>query len=74
MANKRNPFHSQINSQSKRILFRERLILNVANLRYELEMISVLTPLNPGPGPQLAPSSLSKAVRKKTRQSLLVPV
>ena len=54
MPNKPIPFHSRTSSDSQSIFFRERLILNVANLRYELDVISILTPLPPARGPKLA--------------------
>jgi len=34
---------------------RQRLILNVANLRYELDVITILTPLPPAPAPSWQP-------------------
>jgi hypothetical protein len=52
MANERIPFRSR--AESKSMFFRERLILNIANLRYELEVISILTPLPPIRTPKLA--------------------
>jgi hypothetical protein len=52
MAEKPLPFRRS--SDSKSIFMRERIILNVANLRYELDLIAILTPLPPAQQPKLA--------------------
>jgi len=44
---------------------RQRLILNVANLRYELDVITILTPLPPAPAPKLA--ALPAAAKREGR-------
>ena len=64
MANEPIPFHSQTGSGSKSIFMRERLILNVANLRYELDLIAILTPLPPIRKPQLAVQPITERKRK----------
>jgi len=64
MAEKPFPIRSRDSSDSKSIFMRERLILNIANLRYELEVIAILTPLPPAKGPELAVLPLSDAKRK----------
>ena len=46
---------------------RERLILNVANLRYELDVISILTPLPPERVPKLQVLAPPNAEQKKRR-------
>jgi hypothetical protein len=67
MPKKPIPFRSLTSSESKSIFFRERLILNVANLRYELDVISIRTPLPPVSRAQVAPAAPSKAVQKEPR-------
>src|ERR1044072_9868457 len=56
------PFPSRTDSGSKSIFMRERLFLNVANLRYELDVISILTPLPPEPVPHLVAPATSNPV------------
>jgi hypothetical protein len=50
---------------------RERLMVNVANLRYELDVISILTPLPSERRPKLAVLAPTKAPDKMRRQSPL---
>jgi len=66
MAKKPLPSHTPGSSESKSSFMRERLILHVANLRYELDVIAILTPLPPARGPKLAllPTSESKSRRR----------
>jgi hypothetical protein len=44
VSKKPTPLTSRTCSDSKSIFMRERFILNVANLRYALDIISILTP------------------------------
>jgi hypothetical protein len=64
MADKLLPFRSRDSSDSKSIFMRERLILNIAHLRYEFDWIAMLTPLPPAKGPELAVLPPSAAKRK----------
>jgi hypothetical protein len=71
MAEKPLPFRSG-SSASKSIFLRERFMLNVANLRYEFELIAVLTPLPPARRAELAvlppadPKRKGRATAKNT--------
>jgi hypothetical protein len=47
---------------------RERFILNVAGLRYEFDLIAILTPLPQAPGAALAVMRPSDAKRKLAPQ------
>lgn len=72
MAEKLLPLRSGGSSDSKSIFMRERLILNVANLRYELDLIAILTPLPPAGRPKLAvlpPSYAKRKPRAATKNS-----
>jgi hypothetical protein len=64
MSEKPLPFRRGSSSGSKTIFMRERIILNVANLRYELELIAILAPLPAVPRAALAVMPLSDAKRK----------
>jgi hypothetical protein len=54
MADKPLPFRPSSTTDSKSIFIRERFILNVANLRYEFDLIAILTPLPPARRSELA--------------------
>ena len=58
MPNKVIPFTSAISPEPEAIFVRERLILNVASLRYELDLIGILTPLPPASAPQPEQSAM----------------
>jgi hypothetical protein len=64
MADKPFKFRPGNSPDSKTIFMRERIILNVANLRYELDLIAILTPLPPARRAALAVMPLSDAKRK----------
>jgi hypothetical protein len=55
---------------------RKRLILNVANLRYELDVICILTPLPPKPRSNLevlAPANAEQNTRRRQEATPSVP-
>ena len=71
MSKKPTPLASRTCSDSKSVFMRERLILNVANLRYELDIISILTPLPPAQRPRLA--AMPAVVKRKKSEILSRP-
>jgi hypothetical protein len=54
MPNRPIPFPSRTNPGSGSVFIRKLLILNVASLRYELDVICILTPVPPKPRTKLA--------------------
>ena len=56
--------HLPFSSGSKSIFMRERIILNVADLRYEFELIAILTLLPPAQRAELAVMPPSDGKRK----------
>ena len=69
MAKKPLLFRAGGNYDSKSIFMRERLILNVANLRYEFELIAILTPLPPARRSELTVLPPSTPKRKRSPSS-----
>jgi hypothetical protein len=72
MSNKPISFPPRNNSGSNSVFMRERMIINVANLRYELDLICILTPLPPVRTNQLAVlkplGATDRSKSSKTRQ------
>src|SRR6266567_7551714 len=64
MPNKVIPFPSGNTAKPETIFVRERLILNVASLRYEMELIGIFTPLPPKRVRQPKRPAVSTAERK----------
>ena len=71
MAKKPLPSRTPGSSDSKSIFMRERFILNVANLRYEFDLIAILTPLPPAARSKLAvlPSDDKRQSRAAARNT-----
>jgi hypothetical protein len=64
MADKPRKFRPGNTPDSKSIFVRERYILNVANSRYEFELIAILTPLPPAGRVGLAVMPFSDSKRR----------
>ena len=64
MADKPLKFRSDSGPNSQSIFMRERFILNVANLRYEFDLIAILTPLPPSKRADLIALPSAAAKRK----------
>jgi hypothetical protein len=73
MPNTPIPFPSRTNPGSGSAFMRKRLILNVANLRYEFDVICILTPLPPKPITKLAVLAPANAEQNKRRRQKAMP-
>ena len=69
MANELIPFPSGTKTGSNSIFTRERLIARAANLRYEIEIISIITPLPPARKPKQPVLARSAALSNKRKQA-----
>ena len=65
MPNKVIPFPSGNTAKTETVFIRERLILNVASIRYEMELIGIFTPLSPKRVRQPKRPAVSTAERKR---------
>src|SRR5215470_1987631 len=69
MANELTPFPSGTKTESNSIFTRQRLIARVANLRYEIEIIGIITPLRPVRKPKQPALARSAAVPNERKQA-----
>ena len=69
MANELIPFPSGTKTGSNSIFTRQRLIARVANLRYEIEIIGIITPLRPARKPKQPALARSAAVPNERKQA-----
>jgi hypothetical protein len=73
MTNKVIPFPAEITSESQTVMVRHRMYVAVNSLRYEIDIIGILTPLAPTPASQTEPPVDAGAERKKPRRTLVSP-
>ena len=70
MTNKVIPFPAEITSESQTVMVRHRMYLAVNSLRYEMDIIGILTPLSATPASQANPRLGSAQRGTKQRASV----